>query len=277
MRIRIKRPNYRLRKLDSNNEHRVEFPTLVKDIIRTSDVILEVLDARFIEETRNIELEEVIEESEKKIIYIVNKIDLVEREDVEKKLNELNLKPYVLVSCKDRNGVRALRERIKIEVKRAKIEKKTARVGIVGYPNTGKSSLINVLVGGGGSKTSAEAGFTRGIQKRKLTSDIHILDTPGVFLINENPELSSEDLKKHAKIGIQSYDKVKDPDFIIAELMKDDPGKFEKFYGVESEGDPELFLEEIGKKLNLKKKGGEIDIDRAARAVLKDWQKNKIK
>ena len=115
------------------------------------------------------------------------------------------------------------------------------------------------------------------MQKIRLNKDIFILDTPGVFLENEDPEINSKDLKKHAQIGIKQYDKVKSPDLIVLTLMRQNPGTFEKFYGIDANGDCEILLEELGRRKKLLKKREEIDIERTARVVLKDWQENKIK
>ena len=52
---------------------------------------------------------------------------------------------------------------------------------------------------------------------------------------------------------------------------------FESFYKIEANGDAEVLIEQFGRRRNLLKKGGEVDIMRAAKEILKDWQKGKIK
>ena len=267
----------KFRKSPSINNHSVAFPKLVREVIRTSDIILEVLDARFIDKTRNKDMERVVLENNKKIIYVINKVDLIDINELKSNYDLSTLRPYVFVSCKSKIGKDRLRDIIKMEVRKLKLKDKKARVGIIGYPNTGKSTLINVLVGRRGTSTSPEAGFTKVMQKIRLNKDIFILDTPGVFLENEDPEINSKDLKKHAQIGIKQYDKVKSPDLIVLTLMRQNPGTFEKFYGIDANGDCEILLEELGRRKKLLKKREEIDIERTASMVLKDWQENKIK
>ena len=102
------------------------------------------------------------------------------------------------------------------------------------------------------------------------------MDTPGVIPSNEHAVTSSEDMQKHAEINVRTFDSVKNPDLIVGNIMQKNPGLLEKFYDTESEGDPEIFLEKLGRKRNILRKGGKIDIDRSARIVLKDWQEGKI-
>ena len=258
------------------NQHRVAYPTLAREVIRISDVILEVLDARFLEKTRNNELEAEIAVLGKKLVFIVNKVDLIDIDTVKRELGKLGMKPYALVSAKARIGKQALKERIYIEVRRSKSEHAAAHVGIIGYPNTGKSSLINYLAGTKAASTSAQAGHTRGIQKIKLVKGLFLLDTPGVIPDGEYVAPAREEFKKHTEIGVKTHDSVKDPEFVVARLMQEQPGVFERFYGIEAGGDAEILLQQLGKKHHLLKKSGAVDEVRAARLVLRDWQEGKI-
>jgi ribosome biogenesis GTPase A len=263
--------------IEGTNRHKQPIPQIVKEVIRISDVILEILDARFIAQTRNLEIESLVKNQGKTLIFVVNKIDLVNIKELKESKEFRKLKPYILFSCKSRAGVRRLRNNIKIEVKRMKITAPQAHVGIIGYPNTGKSSIINLLIGKKSAGTSPQAGFTKGIQKLRLTKGILVLDTPGVYPEYEESPLKEEVAKKHAEIGIRNFDKVRDPDIIVTKLMKDYPGVFESHYLIEADGDSEMFVEELGKKKHFLRKGGEVDIDRTSRLILKDWQEGKIK
>ncbi len=266
----------RTRKPSDRNDHKIKFPVAVRDMIRTCDIILEILDARAIEKTRNLELEKIVKENGKKIIWIINKADLVNINELKMNYDFSELKPYVLFSSKSKVGKAKLREVLKIEVKRLKMHGKKARVGIIGYPNTGKSTLINSLAGGGKVKTSPESGFTKSISKIRFNKDILILDTPGVIPDSESSNESLLDLKKHAQISVKTFDKVKNPDLIVMEIMRKFPGKLQGFYNIR-EDDVEIFLEKIAEKNNFLKKGGAFDVDRAARFVLKTIQEGKIR
>ncbi len=272
MRVRYSFSSRRSGRIEGHNRHKQPMPKLAKNVIRISDIVLEVLDARYIEETRNKEIEKFIKEQGKFLIYVLNKADLVNLSEIKQNIEFSKLTPYVFFSCKTKIGRKKLRDMIKIEVKRLKVKHKKAHVGVVGYPNTGKSSLINLLSGRRAAGTATEAGFTKGISKIRFNKDIIILDTPGVISEMENANISRGDLKKEAKIGVRTYDKVKEPDFVVSRLMLENPGLFEKFYGIDANGDAEVLLEQLGRKKGFLAKGNNVDIDKTARYVLKDWQ-----
>lgn len=261
-------------------KQREKVPDIAKHVVCESDVILEVLDARFVDETRIPEVESAIKKMNKGLIYIFNKIDLLTDEAIKKlkeKIELDKLRPYVFLSCTSRRGKFDLKKMINIEVSKMKIEGRRAKVGIIGYPNTGKSSLINYLVGRGVCGTSPKAGFTKGVKKIRITNNIVVLDTPGVIAKGEYSHDIREKLAKHAKIGARTYSEVKDPEFVVDKIMKQYPGVIEKYYDIDANGNSELLIEILGRRKNWVLKAGEIDTDRTSRFILRDWQEGKIK
>ena len=93
----------------------------VNEVIRRSDVLIQVLDARFPEETRNKEVELKVLTSGKRLIYVVNKSDLAGDKHFPKS--------YVVLSSRTRRGLRSLRERIMIEAKH--LDKSMVFVGVL--------------------------------------------------------------------------------------------------------------------------------------------------
>lgn len=259
---------------------KMKFPVLVEKIIEMSDIILEILDARFIQETRNPEFEEHILKLGKKIIYVFNKADLVDIKKI-KKEEIKNLIPRVFVSAITRSGGKELRDKIKITASTIKnpVDKalKKVTVGIIGYPNAGKSSLLNLLVGKPAAGVGAEAGFTKGVQKVGLTQKIVLLDSPGVIPSREYSSSEMFTASRHAKVGARSYSQVREPEIVISYLIKDFPSAFDEFYGTNSKGDAEILIEEVGRKKGFLKKNSEVNEDKTARLILKDWQSGKIK
>lgn len=239
---------------------------LVNSVIREADILLLVLDARLVYESRNIEIERKIREAGKPLVYVVSKSDLTDREEAKRAASDL--RPMVLFSAKDYRGVRALRKAIVIEAKR--LGKEEITVGVLGYPNVGKSSLINALKGRGSAGTSPLSGYTRGLQKIRLSRRIMLIDTPGVIPYKE------KDFIKQSSMGTIDFLHTREPDIVVAELMARFPEKFERFYGIKIPEDPYDTIEELALKHHVLKKGGEPDMMTMARRMLIDWQKGRI-
>lgn len=276
MRVRYSFSSRKTGTIEGTNKHKRPFSLVVNELINQADIILEVLDARFITETRNHRLEEAVRAKGKTLVFVLNKIDTAIMADVKEAIGKQNLHPYVLVSCKKFVGKKRLRERLQMEAKRLKLTRR-ALVGIVGYPNTGKSSLINLVIGRKTAGTSAQSGFTKGIQKITFTKDISVIDTPGVIAEEDAPGTGKENIAKTTTIGVKTYDRVRNPFLIVAQLMQTYPKVFDKHYNIDTGNDPEKLVEAIGRKNNLLSRGGIIDINRTARLILKDWQTGAIK
>jgi len=235
----------------------------VNKVLREADIIIEVLDARMIEETRNKEVEDKIQKYGKQMLYVITKSDLVDQKTAEQAKKTLT--PSVFISAKERFGTTILKKKI-LELSRGQ----PVVVGVVGYPNVGKSSLINALGGKHKAKTSSESGYTKGVQKIRISPKILLLDTPGVFPNKE------KDLAKHGKIGAVDYSKIKDPEVAALTLINEESEAMRDYYDVSGE-DAEEVLEKIAFKFNKLSKGGLPNLEIAARLVLKDWQTGKIK
>ncbi len=244
----------------------VNFWRIVNEVIKKSDMILLVLDARHINETRNIEIENKILRSKKTVLYVINKCDLADIKTIEK--NTANIKPSVYISAKDHLGTSLLRQNIMKVSSHLKLD--TITIGVLGYPNVGKSSIINALKGKASAKVSNVSGYTKSRQNVRVSSKIILIDTPGVIPYKE------KEMDKHMMIGTINAAHVKDPDLLVITLMKNNPGIIEKAYDVSKRKNPELTLETIAKKKGLLMKGGIADIDKISRIIIQNIQKGKI-
>jgi ribosome biogenesis GTPase A len=237
----------------------------VNAVIEEADILLEVIDSRHIDATRNAEIEAKVRRSGKPLIFVFTKCDLAERKALEERSKEFF--PCLYVSSKTYHGIKLLRDRILIEAKRAGV--RLPRVGVLGYPNMGKSSLINALNGSASARTSAESGFTKGKQYIKARG-FTLIDTPGVLAYKEVDELTK------AVTGMNTN--VKDPEGVVLRLLDSRPGILEAQYNAVFEGgDAEQSLEAIARKLNLLLKGGKADTKNAAERVLRDLRLGRVK
>jgi len=294
-------------RIENIKKQRAKYPDVMKNVIEISDIVLEVLDARFVEESRNLVVEEDVLKSGKKLVYVFNKCDLVSLRKLEKNLPKW-MRPYVFVSATKGIGLGDLKARIKMEAKRILTARKSAKsegenwkrvhVGVIGVPNAGKSSVINFVTRKGTAKVGGKAGFTKGMQKIRMSENILILDTPGVI-----PESRYTTEKKgfavDVKIGARSYGDVRDPEGAVSYLIMAPEPKdkdnltegeiavisecerharaIDGFYGIDARGNVEVLIEELGRKKGFLGKGGVVDEDRTARLVLRDWQEGKIR
>ena len=276
MRPRYSFSSRRTGHLDNLKKQRPKYPDLLVKVVNEADILIEVLDIRFVVEMRNPEAEAWIAKQKKPLILVFNKADLLDKKELGEKIEELeSLRPFLFISTKSRRGISVLRDAIKRET--LKVGKEYTQVGVIGYPNTGKSSLVNVLVGKHSAGTGSEAGFTKGIQKLKLMQGVVLLDSPGVIPPKEYSTIDQSKQSKDAMYGGRSSNKVKYPDDVVNDILKKYPGVLEKNYGVKVKGDVGILLEEVGKKKGFMKKGGEVNEDMSARFILKDWQEGKIK
>jgi ribosome biogenesis GTPase A len=245
------------------------YKVLVRDVIKKADVLLEVIDARFPEETRNSEIEREIVRLNKPFIIVINKCDLVSNEKLEKTKARLSkIAPTIFISSKDRSGTTMLRHQI---LASARIKDRDILVGTLGYPNVGKSSVINGVTGRHRTGTSPISGYTKGVQNVDAGSRIMFIDTPGVIPFDENDEyiqglLGIKDathLKDHIGVALKIIDKI----------LAENKTALESLYRITVE-DESVYdvLKLIGKQCNFIQKKGEVDETRTATRIINDWQ-----
>ena len=246
------------------------FWIVVRDLIQKADIVLEVLDARMPELTRNIKLEDCASRMNKPLILVVNKADLVSGTSIQNIRKQYQGLDCILVSSKMARGIIDL-----IGVIKSKLKKEKIKVVIMGYPNTGKSTLINRLSKGARARVSSESGFTKGMQLIAGKANLLLMDTPGVVPYEERDELL---------LGLMSGispSKLNDPDIVAYEILnilkKNNPSAIKEAYGIDTELEPEDMLIEFGKKNHLLIKGGLVDERRAAIKLINDWHTGKIR
>lgn len=247
------------------------------------DALIYVLDSRAPFACLNPEFVRII--GSKPILYVLNKIDLAD----EKKIKEIKTKlpgenKLVIELNSTASGAIGLVTSSLNALCKATIEKYKnkgvnyfVRAMVLGVPNCGKSTLVNNLCGSKKAITGNKPGVTKGKQWVKLSNNIEILDTPGTLW----PNLIDEgEAKKLAFIGSIKDDVVEVEQlslFLLEALLKTYPKELEERFSVQLENKTPLeIMEEIAERRKYVVRGGEIDYERTAKAILDDFRKGRI-
>lgn len=153
-----------------------------------SDIIMFIVDAQQGLVSSDLEIAKKIRKLQKKIYFIINKIDLAQKELSISEFSELGFENTILISAKTGEGIKNTLESIASEINvipkeylQNDLEK--PNISILGKPNVGKSTLVNFLFGSGKQITENKPGTTRDCIKipiKKFGYDFNIVDTPGV-------------------------------------------------------------------------------------------------
>lgn len=247
------------------------------------DALIYVLDSRAPFACLNPEFVRII--GSKPILYVLNKIDLAD----EKKIKEIKTKlpgenKLVIELNSTASGAIGLVTSSLNALCKATIEKYKnkgvnyfVRAMVLGVPNCGKSTLVNNLCGSKKAITGNKPGVTKGKQWVKLSNNIEILDTPGTLW----PNLIDEgEARKLAFIGSIKDDVVEVEQlsfFLLEALLKTYPKELEERFSVQVENKTPLeIMEEIAERRKYVVRGGEIDYERTAKAILDDFRKGRI-
>ncbi|KAI9184031.1 GTPase required for pre-60S ribosomal subunit nuclear export and maturation [Blastocladiella emersonii ATCC 22665] len=244
-------------------------------VIDSSDVVIHVLDARDPEGTRchNVETYLKNEAKHKHLMFLINKCDLVPTWVTKMWVEKMRrIAPTVAFHASIQNpfGKGALIQLLR-QYSKLHSEKKQISVGFVGYPNTGKSSIINTLKKKKVCNVAPIPGETKIWQYITLMRKIYLIDCPGI--VHPTDDTESDIVLK----GVVRVENLKNPEDHIADLIaRVKPVYLRKTYDLVSWKSHLDFLEQIAKKAGRLLKGGEPDVSTAAKMVLTDWLRGKL-
>ncbi|KAJ4778406.1 Nucleolar GTP-binding protein 2 [Rhynchospora pubera] len=244
-------------------------------VVDSSDVVVQVLDARDPQGTRCFHLEKHLREKcmHKHMVFLLNKCDLVPAWATKGWLRVLSKEYPTLAfhaSVTNSFGKGSLLSVLR-QFARLKTDKQAISVGFVGYPNVGKSSVINTLRSKNVCKVAPIPGETKVWQYITLTKRIFLIDCPGVVYHNNDSETDIV-LK-----GVVRVTNLQDAAEHIGEvLQRVKKEHLQRAYKIDDWADENDFLVQLSKSSGKLLKGGEPDLMTAAKMVLHDWQRGKI-
>lgn len=151
-------------------------------------------------------------------------------------------------------------------------DRKQVSVGFIGYPNTGKSSIINTLRKKKVCTVAPIPGETKVWQYITLMKRIYLIDCPGVV-----PPSTSDTPQDILLRGVVRVENVEHPEqYIPAVLAKTKPQHIERTYQIKGYQNHIEFLELLARKGGRLLHGGEPDVDGVAKMVLNDFLRGKI-
>uniref|UniRef100_A0A0L0P1Q1 CP-type G domain-containing protein n=1 Tax=Candidozyma auris TaxID=498019 RepID=A0A0L0P1Q1_CANAR len=286
---------------------RKAYDKIFKAVVDASDVVLYVLDARDPEATRLRKVEQaVLQSGGKRLIFVLNKVDLIPTEILTQWTKYLN-SLFPTVPLKASPGAtgsnmynknlssagtsNALLQALKSYAAKSNL-KRSIVVGVIGYPNVGKSSIINALTNRHGNLRACPVGnmpgVTTSMREVKIDNKLKILDSPGIVFPDELLNKKASQEAKLALLSAVTPKNIRDPVGVIEQLLKrlskDNTmaDALKAYYLIPALPSTDLkdytkqFLIHVARARGRLTKGGIPHIESAALNILNDWRDGRI-
>ncbi|WP_025400864.1 ribosome biogenesis GTPase YlqF [Borrelia crocidurae] len=252
---------------------------LIQINIKKTNIVLEILDARAPFSSKNPLIETIIKNSNKDKIILLNKSDLVHEGEILKwKKYFETLGNNVLITNIYKKGIKKqIINNIKkiANIKKIKTYKEKIKVLVIGVPNVGKSSIINLLVGKKSTSVVNKPGHTKNIQILKVNEDINLFDMPGILWHNlENQEIA----KKLAILDMIKNEIIDNTElalYLLKEMHIKNKTKLIGKYNIIST-DTLKILEEFATIRGFINKKYGMDIESASKILIKEYREGKF-
>lgn len=266
--------------------HMAKTKRLIKEKYDLIDIVYEVIDARMPKSSKIKDIDELLKDKPR--ILIMTKKDLCDLEVTKKWIKYYEELGYyvILADLSQNNSVTEivdLTHKITADLQEKReqkgLAKKEIRALVIGIPNVGKSTLINRLAGKKVAVIGNNPGVTKNLSWLKTSSNILLLDSPGILwpkLADEEGALNLASLSAIPS-SILPVDKV--AIHILNKLDKYYHGQLKSRYNLDEVDNDDLVTvyETIGRKMGAIISGGEVDYDRVSNLILEDIKNERIK
>ncbi|HKM32313.1 MAG TPA: ribosome biogenesis GTPase YlqF [Oscillospiraceae bacterium] len=265
--------------------HMAKTRRLITESLPLVDIVIELVDARIPQSSRNPILDELI--AGKPRVLLLNKSDAADADANNRWLEHFKSKGITCMTadCRSGKGLNSLMPLVKSQLTEV-LERRAARgmsgqplrMMIVGIPNVGKSSLINRLAGSQRTKVEDRPGVTRGKQWVTVDRQVELLDMPGVLWPKFEDKIVGERLAFTGAIKDDILDIEALAMRLLLFLNEQYHLALKERYKMDMPLDTQGLdlLNELGKKRGMLVRGGEVDTERAAIAILDEFRSGKL-
>ncbi len=242
------------------------------------DVVVEVVDARLPEASRNPLIESLRRERQRPCLTLLNKADLADPEVTRAWLGVFDARPGVramALSAKRPADVARIPAACQALAPHRDDNFKPLRLMIMGIPNVGKSTLMNALVKRKVAAVGDEPAVTKSQQRVVLGPRLVLVDTPGLMWPRIAHASDGYMLAASHAIGRNAVAEEEVASFLADILLQRYPAALSARYGIEAHGlDGAAVLAAIARRRGclLKGRGGAPDLDKAALILLQDYR-----
>lgn len=242
----------------------------IEEVIPQVDVIIEVLDARIPFSSENPLISHL--RKDKPCVKVLNKRDLADPAATEQWIEHFEKEKHVkaiAITTSIQQEVHQIMELCRKLAPHRENIGKNIRTMIMGIPNVGKSTIINVIAGKTIAVTGNQPAVTRRQQRINLQNGIVLSDTPGILWPKvENPHSGFRLAATGAvKDTAMEYDEV--AFYTVEYLAQQYPEKLKERYQVEELPDTDIeLMEAIGRKRGALRSGGRVDLHKASEILL---------
>lgn len=242
----------------------------IKQALPNIDLLIEILDARIPYSSQNPML--ALLRGEKPTIRVLSKTDLADPESTQQWQNHMEQEQAVktlAVTTQHPDKIKQIIDLCSKMLPEKSEANKVIRTMIMGIPNVGKSTIINVLAGRTIAKTGNEPAVTKMQQRINLINNIVLSDTPGVLWPNVENRNSGYRLAVTGAIKDTAFQHDDIALFALEYLLKIYPDFLQKRYQLDSlPADATDLLQTIGKKRGCLRTGQQVDMDKTAKLFL---------
>ncbi len=263
--------------------HMTKAKRQMQEDIKLVDLVIELVDARVPISSHNPDIDALCRQKARMVL--LNKADLADEAKNQAWCDFYKNQGIfaVRLDARNRGGMKevhrviqdACKEKIERNLKRG-ILNRPVRAMVAGIPNVGKSTFINSFAGKACAKTGNKPGVTKGKQWIRLNKQVELLDTPGILW----PKFEDQAIGKHLAYIGSIRDEIINREGLALELLKELLERYPQLlagrFALLEPQTPLAAFEQIAQNRNCLKKGGGLDMDKAAGLLLEEFRSGKL-